>query len=101
MDITFAKYIKENYPNLLNEYKRYLRKDIPLKIGSKVKTLRPGFGGNSGMIRIVKCYFNNEQQRNFTKVGEYQCDMIIINGGGYDYCLDMETWWKDVEIISE
>lgn len=98
MDLT--DYVKENYPEVLSEYERYLRKDSLLKIGAIVKTLRAGFSGGAGVVRRVKCYCNKESG-DFTELGTTTCDYMILTSGYNDSCLDVETWWKDVEIISE
>lgn len=85
MNITIAQYIEENYPEIHMEYTRYLsREEVPV-IGSKVRTLRSGFGGGAGVVRIIQ---------------EIRDGKIILSDSiGRRYMSDIEEWYKDFEVM--
>lgn len=82
MDI--EDYVAENYPEIIVEYNRYLTRHILPKVGSKVVTLRSGFGGGGGVIRVVD------------SVDE---KYIHLSGGGYQYLCSLDDWYKSLVVL--
>lgn len=84
MNITFEEYARRNYPDVFAEYIRYLKREQLPKVGDRVFTLRSGFGGYAGVVRRVK---------------EFRSTYIVLTDGERDYLSDIESWWKDLEVI--
>lgn len=90
MGYNFLDFTKEHYPQVWEEFYRYNRRETPPAIGTKVTTLRNGFGGGVGEVRYV-VEFNDHR---------YVALAHIPNGEATSLC-EIETWWKDLKIISE
>ena len=79
------EYIKLEYPNIFEEYQRYLNRENLPKIGDTVKTLVRGFGGFGGQI---------------LKIVEYDDTYVtLINSEGDKYITKIDTWYKKMEVI--
>ena len=79
------EYIKLKYPDIFEEYQRYLNRENLPKIGDTVKTLVRGFGGLGGQI---------------LKIVEYDDTYVtLINSEGDKYITTIDTWYKKIEVI--
>lgn len=97
---TLEMFLEANHPDILEQYKCYIRKDELPKIGVTVKTLRGGFGDwKAGRILRVKGYGYKGQK---DKDGVWGDDYIVLSAGGRDeYLSKMKDWWNDFVIESE
>jgi hypothetical protein len=71
-------------PVLFLKYLNFQRKDKLPNIGSKIVTLRSGFGGWSGMIRYIRDI--DEKYITLTNMKE---------GGSQEYISSIKTWYND------
>lgn len=67
-------------PNILS---KYISKKIPIKIGDKVATLRPGFSGDSGKVLEITDISNNS---------EYW----YASDGEHTFQIPIDTWYENV-----
>jgi len=81
---TLTVYVKKNYPEIIKEYNRYTNRNELPAVGDIVITLTSGFGGYAGLYRRVK---------------EFRDNNIIISGDGRDYIVNVEEWYKKIEVI--
>ena len=84
MDIN--EFLQAYHPEINKEYQRYLRRDSLPKVGSKVRTLRSGFGGYAGVIR---------------QVVELTSNGIVLGCGEDRFLSNKKDWWMELEVISE
>jgi len=77
------EYVSINYPFIIDEYERYLERDILPCIGETVTTLRGGFGSLKGGRTLI--------------VKEIDMQYITLTDGDNDYLSTKEDWYKDIK----
>lgn len=85
-DLTLIDYVNTYHKHVADEYVAYLNRWNRPKVGDKVVTLRSGFGGGAGVIRVV---------------AEIEDKYIRIKGGVHDheYLSLISEWYKDLKVI--
>lgn len=90
MNHNLTGYVNTNYPEVAEEFERYLRRDTLPAIGTKVKTLVAGYGGIGGQILYViahnETYIELGVRKSNTE-GQYLCNI--------------KRWYIDLKILDE
>jgi hypothetical protein len=102
---TLREYIKENHPNILEEYTRAKKGKQILKRGMWVKTLVSGFGGPAGkccqFIREVKA--GDPTGDGSTWGDDYLCFGYINEYDQEDirWATSPNEWHREIEILKD
>jgi hypothetical protein len=95
------KYLEENHPDVLGQYRAFIRKDTLPKIGVTVKTIRGGFGDWKGgrHLRVVGYGYKGEKSGGAT----WGDNFIVLRGDSRkdEYLSRMDEWWNDFVIVNE
>lgn len=81
------EYLEEYYPSIVEEFARY--SGLLPSIGDTIETLVSGYGGRSGVQRVV-VEINNRD---------------IVLGDPFDrdrerrYLCDKKEWWREIKVI--
>lgn len=86
----FLEFIKQNYPQAIEEYDKFTCTYVPAP-GSKVLTLRAGFGGYAGISLKIDSYEIYGYNPNDVYISLSRC------GSGYGSKLS--EWYKDFKLI--
>jgi hypothetical protein len=100
---TLEEFTKEFYPEIFKAYGRYLVKDNVLPIGTKIITLRAGFGGSGWNRRIIGGYqtLNWVKTKNPEKAKFYILTYPKEYKRTEEFLSCIENSWKDFEINNE
>lgn len=79
------EYVRANYPQIAEEYERYLKRDQLPQVGELMESLVRGFGGDAGLTLTV------------TEVDE---DGITLIDGDRSYWSDRKIWYKQLKRVS-
>lgn len=85
-DLSFIDYVNTYYKNVSDEYIAYLNRWNLPKVGDKVVTLKSGFGGGAGVIRIV---IDVDDKYISVREGEF----------GYEYLSIISQWYKEIKVV--
>ena len=93
--MNLESYLKNNYPNILTEYKQYKRKDTLPEVGARVKLRNWGHNGRASGT-IVKVIDIVEEGQISTDNSRWGGSYIVLSCGSLT---KTEDWWKELEIV--
>jgi hypothetical protein len=89
MNYNILDFIKEYHPLLLDEFRRYQRKDKLPAIGTVVTTLVNGYSGLAGVTRYVVGH------------DERYIHIAVVPDGQTRCLCEIKNWWKELKIVLE
>jgi hypothetical protein len=100
------EFVLANYPQVWEAFSRYSNMTV-LPIGTKVKTLRAGFGGSGYDLRVVVSYWILDKKKDWVKSTSPVGAFAYVLGhpkpsrDPSTYISMFEKQWQDFEVIKE
>lgn len=91
MNLELEEFLEENNIEILEKY--YRSKQDPLShVGKMIRTLRPGFGGGSGVLRKIESIEKTKDGRAYFNIVDKQTTQYIVY---------LDNWYNVFEVVDD
>jgi hypothetical protein len=98
--LNLLEFCNKYHIDVVEEYERYSNSDALFPIGTKVITVRAGFGGIGDDERVIRGYYDSHGNHTDNPAN------ILYYWLGYDmnsgaFLSKKEDWWKDFRVVGD